>query len=265
MSEDLLLKKVEGNVCTLTVNNQSKLNSLNPDMLMGFHHILGELNDDDNVRCVVVRGAGDKAFSAGYDISKIPISEKGHPTEPQRAHTFLKLGLEAFANYKYPIIAMIQGHCAGAGMELAISCDIRIAADNSRFMMPPAKLGVLYSYHGTRKLLDLVGLGNTCEVFFTGRRFDAERAKEIGLVNHVVPREELEDFTYQMAGEIGGNAPLTLMATKKIIGQCLRYRVMPPEALQEIAALTRMVFDSEDVKEGQKSFAEKRKPQFKGR
>jgi len=264
MSEPLL-KEVKGRICTLTVNNPGKLNSLDPDILTGFHRILGELNNDDEVRCVVVRGSGEKAFSAGYDISKIPISEKGHATEPQPAHTILKLGCDAIANYKYPVIAMIRGHCAGAGMELAASCDIRVASDNSRFMMPPAKLGVLYSYHGTQKLIDVVGLANTCEIFFTGRRFDAQRAREIGLVNHVVEQEELEDFTYQMAEEISGNAPLTLIASKKIIARSLKYRVMPPEVLQEIAALTHTVFNSEDVKEGQKSFAEKRKPQFKGR
>ena len=265
MSEDLLLKEVKGRVCTLTVNNAAKMNSLDPDILMQFHHVLGELNEDDEVRCVVLRGAGERAFSAGYDISKIPISEKGHSTEPQPAHSILKKGLTAIANYKYPVIAMIQGHCAGAGMELAVTCDMRMASDNSKFMMPPAKLGVLYSYHGTQKLIDLVGLGNTCEIFFSGRRFDAQRAKEIGLVNHVVPQEELETFTYQMAEEVSGNAPLTLTATKKIIARSLKYRVMPPEVLQEIAGLTHTIFNSEDVKEGQKSFAEKRKPQFKGR
>jgi enoyl-CoA hydratase/carnithine racemase len=264
MSEDPLLKEVRDRVCVLTVNNERKRNSLDPDILMQFHRILSDLNNDDQVRCVVVRGAGDRAFSAGYDISKIPIDVKTHATEPQLAHSILKKGLDALASYKYPVIAMIQGHCAGAGMELAASCDIRIAAENSMFMMPPAKLGVLYSYNGTRKLIDVVGLGAACEIFFSGRRFDAQRAREIHLVNHVVKTEELESFTFDLAREISENAPLSLIATKKIIKQCLD-SITPPEALQQIAGLTRDVFTSEDVKEGQRSFAEKRKPQFKGR
>lgn len=257
-----LIVKEAGPVCTLIVNRTEKHNLLTPGMLLGLSGELTRLKDENKVRCVVIRGAGEKAFSSGYDITAIGKDDMVRNNEGNNP---LPLAAKAIEEFPYPVLAMMNGHAFGAGLEIAATCDIRIAADKCLFGMPPAKLGVVYSYQGVRRFLNLIGPGYTKELFLTGRPINTERAVQIGLVNFAFPSNELEKFTYEMAEEITGNAPLSLKALKEMTNVWQRSLVTSPEDEALIKQLTLDVQNSEDYKEGQRSFAEKRKPVFKGK
>lgn len=263
MSEDVLLVDKDDMVCTLTLNRPAKRNSLSPTLLLKLADTFNELNEDNNIRCVVIRGAGDKAFSAGYDISEIPNTPEGR--EQMQKTNPLQTGLKAVTDYRYPVIAMINGYAMGAGCELSVTCDLRIASDKSKLGMPPAKLGVLYSANGMKRFLNLVGAGYTKEIFYTGRPIPAQHALDMGLINQMVPESELESVTYDMAREIAGNAPLSVRNTKRGLELILKYQAMSPQDHDLYQALVDQCFSSDDMKEGQKAFLEKRKPRFIGR
>lgn len=263
MSEEVLLMDKKDMVCTLTLNRPDKRNSLSPTLLFKLADALNELNGDDSVRCVVIKGAGDKAFSAGYDISEIPNTPEGR--ERLQKTNPLQTGLKGVTDYKYPVIAMINGFAVGAGCELSVTCDMRIASAKSVLGMPPAKLGVLYSASGIQRFINLVGVGNTKEIFYTGRLIKADRALGMGLINQLVAEEELEAVTYDIATEIAGNAPLTVSNTKKGLELILKYQAMSGQDHEIYQAMVEQCFSSHDMKEGQKAFLEKRKPNFIGR
>jgi len=256
-----LIVEEKGAVCTLTFNRPEKRNLLTPGMLLELSTQLERLKDENKVRCVVLRGAGDKAFSSGYDISA--IGENDMVKHHEGDHPLGRV-LRTIESFPYPVIAMMNGHAFGAGLEIAVTCDLRATVDDSLFGMPPAKLGVVYSYSGMRKFLDLIGPGYTKELFLIGRPISSERAREIGLVNFMVSREELEEFTYGIADEISENAPLSLKTLKEIT-KSLEKRTISPEDEKSIRQMTLEVQNSEDYKEGQRSFSEKRKPEFKGK
>jgi len=247
-------------VCTLTLNRPEKRNLLTPAMLLELCTQLERLKDEDKVRCVVIRGSGEKAFSSGYDINAIGENDMIRHHEGDHP---LGRALGTIESFPYPVVAMMNGHAFGAGLEVAVTCDLRVTVDDCLFGMPPAKLGVVYSYTGMRKFLDLIGPGYTKELFLVGRPISSERAREIGLVNFMVSREELEEFTYGIADEIAENAPLSLRALKEITN-ALRRGQISPEDEKFIRQMTLEVQNSQDYKEGQKAFAEKRKPEFKG-
>ncbi len=262
MSEltELILQE-NGTVCTLTFNRPEKRNTLSPILLIELSSELQRLQEENKVRCVVLTGSGEKAFSSGYDISAIGENDMIRHHEGDHP---LGRALRAIENFPYPVIAMMNGHAFGAGLEVAATCDIRIAVDNCLFGMPPAKLGVVYSYSGLRKFIDLIGPAYTKELFLVGRPLSSERALEIGLVNFMQTREELEKFTYEMANEISENAPLSLRTLKQTINT-IQNRPISAEDEKTIREMTLEVQNSEDYKEGQKAFAEKRKPKFKGK
>ncbi len=255
-----LIAEQNGAVCTLTLNRPEKRNLLTPDILIQLSSELKRLEQEDKVRCVVLSGAGDKAFSSGYDISAIGQNDmiKHHEGD----HPLGK-ALGTIESFPYPVIAMMNGHAFGAGLELAVTCDIRITVQNCMYGMPPAKLGVVYSYTGMKKFLDLIGPGYTKELFLIGRPISSERATEIGLVNFMVSKENIEEFTYEMANEIAENAPLSLKTLKQITN-VLAKNELSAEDEKLIRPMTLEVQNSTDYKEGQKAFAEKRKPEFKG-
>lgn len=259
-SKELIVEE-NGAVCTLTLNRPEKRNMLNPSILTVLNSELNRLEQENKVRCVVLRGAGEKAFSSGYDISAIGENDmiKHHEGDHPLGRT-----LKAIENFPYPVIAMVNGHAFGAGLELAVTCDIRISRDACLFGMPPAKLGVVYSHSGMKKFLDLIGPGYTKELFLIGRPISSERAKEIGLINYMIDRQELEQFTYEIADEISENAPLSLKTLKEII-KTLNKKELTSEDERSIRDKTLEVQNSEDYKEGQKAFSEKRKPEFKGK
>jgi enoyl-CoA hydratase/carnithine racemase len=168
-------------------------------------------------------------------------------------------------NYPFPVIAMINGLAFGAGCELSVCCDIRIGADHICMGMPPAKLGLAYPWKGLQRFIQVIGLTSTRELFFTARSYEGRRLKEIGLVDYLLPAEELETFTYQMAEEIAANAPLALKGTKRILNLLLNSSSPPVDCQKEAESITEAVFLSEDLKEGRMAFLEKRRPRFKGR
>ena len=265
MEENVLLVEKRGKVCTLTLNRVEKRNALSPLLLAELTAVLKRLTEEDEVRCIVIRGAGEKAFSAGFDISDLPIRSGAEEADPVRAESPLDQGMQAVTDFPYPVIAMVNGAAYGAGCELAMTCDIRIASDDARFSVPPAKLGIVYRWRGILKCVDMVGLSSAKEMFFTGRAYDASQAREMGLIHYVLARDRLTAFTYEMAREISENAPLSLRALKILFNRCQQVQRMGAEDIRQMEALRDQSFRSEDVKEGREAFREKRKPVFKGR
>ena len=263
LAEELLLVQKEGSICTLTINRPERRNSLNPEILLRLGDTLNSLKEEGEIRVVIIRGAGEQAFSSGYDIGRIGSGGTQEETGPRGNPT--EYGRGSILAYPYPVIAMIYGHAVGMGLELAVTCDLRLAADTARLGITPAKLGVVYTHTGIQKFLNLVGIAQTKELFYTGRLIDAQRAKEIGLVNHVVPAEELASTTYDLAREIAENAPLSVSGAKITISKLLNYQTLSSEDEVELQKLQTQAMRSEDLKEGQRAFMEKRKPRFIGR
>lgn len=259
MRDSSLLVEKNENISTFTINRPDKMNSLTPALLRQLEVEFKALQKDLRVRVVIIRGAGEKAFSSGYDISQIPTAEN-NPSPVQ----ILNQALKSLEEYPNPVIAMLNGHTMGAGFELAATCDLRLAADTALFAVPPAKLGVLYSPSGTQRFIQILGVSNTKEVLFTGRAFDALRAREMGFVSQVVPYQELSKVTYSLAQEIAENAPLSVQGAKKIIPLLLKNQKIRPEDLIEMEALIQKCLQSDDLKEGQRAFLGKRKPLFRG-
>ena len=168
-----------------------KKNSLTPELVKILLQTLKELSLDDTIRTVVIRGAGDKAFCAGYDIGSLPTSRSDDPNENLKILNPVEKLFKVIVDYPFPVIAMINGVAFGAGCELAVCCDIRIGADNIRIGMPPAKLGLVYPWSGLQRFIQVIGLKNTKEIFFTGRNYEGIRLKELGLVDYLVPGDKL--------------------------------------------------------------------------
>lgn len=255
-----ILVKTEGSICTLTLNRPEKRNSLTPGTLRLLTEEFLRLGKTTEIRCVVIRGKGDRAFCSGYDIDAISEEEiaieNGHP---------LTEAMQAVKSYPLPVIAMINGHAFGAGLELAACCDLRVCAADAKLAIPPVKLGVIYHYSGIKQFLSLVGPGFTRELFLTGNPVNAERALEKGLVDHVVEKNKLEEFTYELAEGISENAPLSMISMKKMINIWEEGGPLSEENEELIRSLFAKVRKSSDSKEGKKAFLEKRKPVFKGK
>jgi enoyl-CoA hydratase len=265
MDENLLLTERKDRAFWISFNRPERRNALSPLLLYQLAELLMKLKEEDEVRCVVLRGAGDKAFSSGYDIGAIPTNVPPEMMEKLRKKNPLETAIESLQEFPYPIIAMINGMAFGAGCEVAAACDIRIAAESARLGMPPAKLGLIYLPSGIMRFVNVVGMANAKEIFFTGRYFPVARAREMGLVNYVVPDSQLVSFTEEMAREISGNAPLSLKGMKTIFNTLVKYQKIEPEDMKAVELLVAQAFSSEDLKEGQQAFLEKRKPIFKGK
>ena len=263
MVESVLLIEREDSICTLSINRPERRNALTAEVLLKLGDTLNSLKDDGETRVVILRGAGEKSFSAGMDLIE------GSKVEPTHAGAskpdYLQYATESILACPRPVIAMIYGYALASGCDLAVACDMRLAADTATIGVNPAKLGLVYSRTVTQRFINLVGVCHTKELFFTGRFIDAPKAKEIGLIDHVVPEGQLATTTYALAREIAENAPLAVSATKSIINRLIRTYQLSHEEESEIRALIEMVIGSEDLKEGFRAFAEKRKPDFKGR
>ncbi len=252
-----------GHVALLVISNPAKRNALHPDLLLDLIEALAALRGEE-VRALVLRGAGEKSFCSGYDISAIPTRIPPEDFAARSPRNLVQEAIGLVEAFPVPTIAMLNGHAWGAGCELATACDLRVAVPEATFGMPPAKLGIIYSPRGLKRFLNLIGVANTKEMFFTARGVDAARALDMGLVNHVVPREALEDFVFGLASDIAAGAPLALRGMKRVIGLCLAHD-LAPEDEAEATRLIAETFASEDLVEGQAAFLEGRKPRFSGR
>ena len=234
-------------------------------MLIKLHQTLSDFSKDDNVRCVILRGAGDSSFSSGYDISAIPTKVPPEVQEALKKYNPLELALNSVRNFHYPVIAMINGYAFGAGFNMSICCDIRIAAEDIRLGMPPAKLGLIYHPAGLQQFIEALGISRTKEIFLTGKTFQGKELLEKGMVDYLVPKAELEKFTLEYAEKITENAPLSLKGMKKIINMFGDSLALNDEMVKRAEEIIKIGFQSDDLKEGQMAFLEKRKPIFTGK
>lgn len=259
----LILDRPAEAVARLTISNPARRNALDHEILDAIAETLPQLDRGIETRCVLITGA-PPVFSAGYDIATIPDETFERDAEALVAHPF-HTAMEALARHPWPTVAAINGHCLGGGLELAITCDLRICAAGAKLGMPPAKLGLIYGHTGLRKFLDTIGMARTKELFLTGRNHSAERAERFGLVNQVAADEALADEALALAAEIAANAPLSMRGNKHAIDLLTASPVLTEQQEAGLVALRESCFSSEDFREGIRAFAEKRRPQWRGR
>ena len=247
-------------VARLTIDNPAKRNALDHEILDAFAATLPGLD----ARCLLVTATGP-VFSAGYDIGNLPREEFADRSEALIAHPF-HAAIEALEAFAYPSVAALNGHAIGGGLELALSCDLRLASEDAKLGMPPARLGLVYGHTGLRKFVDAIGVPRTKELFFTARNVTATTALQWGLVNEVVAPESLGERAVVYAAAIAAHAPLSLAGNKRTLRELLAAAgQLDPEVERELVELREACFHSEDFFEGVRAFAEKRSPRWQGR
>jgi enoyl-CoA hydratase/carnithine racemase len=254
---DSLQVALDDGIATVTVNRPERLNALDKATARGLSEAFDKLARDDTVRCVVLRGAGDRAFGVGADIKEFDEAR----ADPDQARTYDANWGSGLADCRHPVIAMIKGYCLGGSLGLITDCDLRIAGASARFAVPAGKLGITYSHGEIERLTRLVGSAGALEFLLEGAMIPAERALQMGLVNRVVPDDEVERETYATARRIADNAPLSARWHKKFVR-----RLQDPAPLSQVERdETYLCFETEDYRIGRDAFAAKQKPEFKGR
>ncbi len=257
-----MIAEIDGAIGWITFNNAARRNAVSLDMWQAIPLILDRFEQDEAVRVIVLRGAGDRAFVAGADISEFEHA-RASDSEVSEYERIMDQAGERIAACAKPTLAMIHGFCIGGGVALAVDCDLRLAAEGATFAVPAARLGLGYGIDGVKRLMDLVGPANTKEIFLTARRFSAVEAHAMGLVNRVLPQAELESYVRSYCDMIAANAPLTIRAVKLTVAELAR---SSPEADTEtVEQLVQACFRSQDYVEGRRAFMEKRKPVFRGK
>jgi enoyl-CoA hydratase/carnithine racemase len=259
---DKVIAAKDGAIGWITFNNPARHNAVSLSMWEGLFETVRDYAADPDIRVIVLKGAGEKAFVSGADISE--FEEKR--SSPETTRLYNEIGQKATLALKHvnkPTIAMIRGYCVGGGVSIALACDMRIAAEGSSFAVPAAKLGLGYEFEGVRKLVDVVGPAFAREIFYTARQFTGQEALAMGLVNRLVPADWLESYVRDYAASIAGNAPLTVASIKTLVEQVLKEESQrDPKLCQDVVD---RCFNSADYVEGRQAFMEKRKPKFVGR
>lgn len=253
---------VENGIGWMIFNNPARHNALSLEMWQGIGDILEYYNTSDEVRVVMMRGAGGKAFVSGADISEFDTKR----ANAEQKETYGQIAGRAtrwLNKLEKPLIALIEGYCIGGGLATALSADIRIASPDSKFGIPAAKLGLGYEYEGLAKLARVVGPSRARDIMFTARFMDADEALGMGLINFVQPRDDIEAYCLEYAQRIAGNAPLTVQAAKAAINTW--ESGSRAEEVAQVRAQVDGCFNSEDYKEGRRAFSEKRTPRFQGK
>ena len=258
----LRLDRPAEHVARLTIHHPAKRNALDHASLDGIAALLTDPPAD--TRCVLLTAEGT-VFSAGYDIGSLPRDEFAKAAEELVAHPFHD-AIEALEAFPFPSVAALNGHAIGGGLELALTCDLRVAAESARFGMPPAKLGLVYSHTGLRKFIDAIGVPRTRKLFYVGRTVPAAQALGWGLLNEVVADNALAKRGVALAAEIAANAPLSLTGNKRVMRELVSAHVaIDPDVERELVGLREACFHTEDFYEGVRAFAEKRPPRWQGR
>jgi enoyl-CoA hydratase/carnithine racemase len=261
MAGELLLDRPADGVLRLTISNPAKRNALDHPILDAIAAVLEDLG---GARAVLLTGA-EGMFSSGYDIGEIPDDVFAEEAERLVAHPFTA-ALEALEACEVPTVAALPGHTIGGGLELALACDLRVAADGILLGMPPAKLGLVYSHTGLRRFLEAIGAPRTRELFLTARNVDARTALDWGLVNQVVGASDLETVALDLVQDLAANAPLSVRGNKRAIRELLAAEgQLDPETERELIELREASFHSEDLREGVRAFGQKRPARWKGR
>jgi len=261
-SGKLILDSPAEAVVRIRISNPERRNALDHEILDTLAETLPRLDRGIETRCVMITGA-PPAFSAGYDLAAIPRETFERDAEALVAHPFHD-AMEALASHPWPTVAAINGHCLGGGLELAMTCDLRICAAGAKLGMPPAKLGLVYGHTGLRKFLDTLGPARTKELFLTGRNYSAERGERLGLVHEVVEDELFEPAAIALAEGVAANAPLSMRGNKRAIEVLNANPVLSEQQEGGLIALREACFASEDLREGVEAFTEKRRPRWKG-
>ena len=259
---DRIIAEIDGPIGWLVFNNPVKRNALSLDMWQAIPAVLDCFEQESRVRAVVLRGAGDRAFTSGADVSEFERL-RGAPADQERYNTISEMALTRLQQFPKPTIAMIQGYCMSIGLGVALACDLRFAGLSARFASLAARLSLTYRWTDIKKLVDLIGPARTKDFFYSARHVPAEEAAAMGLVENVRPDAEIEAFTRAYCVRVAENAPLSMTATKRIVAELVKPSSEIDRALCK--AIVAGCYASEDYVEGRRAFMEKRKPVFKGR